>query len=462
MLFILAVLYFFNLNTSATPVSHVLRDAVLPDANSSSQCICADQQRTLWDILWSCFATIFACTWVSVHPNIPPSTEGWWKTALRRLELMVWALIAPELIILWATRQWYAARTMVKMYQGYEWTKTHGYFIQMGGFTLFSGGKPLRVLLSNEMEDLLRAGKIDFPTITEEEIKDRSKSDGLSKVLVIGQTSWFVSQCIARRAQGLILTELELVTGAFAVLNGIMYFFWWNKPLDVRCPVPVHLLDEWKTPFKFNAVQRPPVSLWDAVLSLYSMAKISLNPSRKSIKTIIVAPWTLIWAVFTRLADIDSPPSYLEVPGAVSTVSTFYARTGYISVTANKSLIPSITSAIATLFGLLHCAAWFFTFPSYAELMIWRVCAAVISTIPFLVLLFFIASFWGWGVKFDSLWNKAFKILPAPLAYSVICLPLATYAIARLLLLAEALAALRYLPPEALSVVDWLSFLPHI
>ncbi|KDR76912.1 hypothetical protein GALMADRAFT_66080, partial [Galerina marginata CBS 339.88] len=52
-----------------------------------------------------CLATIFACTWVSVHPNIPPTGEKWWRTGLRRLETMIWALIAPELIITRAMRQ---------------------------------------------------------------------------------------------------------------------------------------------------------------------------------------------------------------------------------------------------------------------------------------------------------------------------------------------------------------------
>ena len=128
----------------------------------------------------------------------------------------------------------------------------------MGGFTLFRGKKPKGVLLPGEMEDLLLEGRIDLPQITEEEIQDRSKSDGLSKALVIGQTSWFVAQCISRRAQGLILTELELITGALAALNGVMYFLWWNKPLDVQCSVPVHFLDEAKPEkerFKFKSIE---------------------------------------------------------------------------------------------------------------------------------------------------------------------------------------------------------------
>ena len=33
-----------------------------------------------------------------------------------------------------------------------------------------------------------------------------------------------------------------MVTLAFATLTGVIYFFWWDKPLDVRCAIPVQLL----------------------------------------------------------------------------------------------------------------------------------------------------------------------------------------------------------------------------
>ncbi|KAJ2929677.1 hypothetical protein H1R20_g7406, partial [Candolleomyces eurysporus] len=75
--------------------------------------------------------------------------------------------------------------------------------------------------------------------ITEEEIRDRSKGDELAKAFVIVQTTWFVVQCIARGVQRLTVTELEIVTLAYAALNGAMYFFWWDKPLDVQCPVVI-------------------------------------------------------------------------------------------------------------------------------------------------------------------------------------------------------------------------------
>ena len=62
--------------------------------------------RSEWSIVWDCLATIFACSWVAVHPNIPAPSGSIFLT---RLKLMGCMLIAPELVIIWAARQWYAA-----------------------------------------------------------------------------------------------------------------------------------------------------------------------------------------------------------------------------------------------------------------------------------------------------------------------------------------------------------------
>ena len=62
--------------------------------------------RSELSIIWGCLATIFACSWVAVHPNIPAPSGSIFLT---RLKLMGCMLIAPELVIMWAGRQWYAA-----------------------------------------------------------------------------------------------------------------------------------------------------------------------------------------------------------------------------------------------------------------------------------------------------------------------------------------------------------------
>ena len=120
----------------------------------------------------------------------------------------------------------------------------------MGGFMLMDGDERNGVLTHDTFRDLLRDGKIDFPLITEAEIEDRSKADSLAKGIAVLQTTWFIAQCISRTAQGLITTEAELITLAFAALNGILYFLWWNKPFDVKCCVPVFLLHKDRKPVR--------------------------------------------------------------------------------------------------------------------------------------------------------------------------------------------------------------------
>jgi hypothetical protein len=112
----------------------------------------------------------------------------------------------------------------------------------MGGFMLFEGDVAKGVLSQEKLSDLLAQGKIEFPIVTVEEIQDRSKGDGFSKTIALGQTLWFVVQCLARGAEHLDLTLIELVTLSLAALNGVMYFLWWYKPLDVRCPIRVYIL----------------------------------------------------------------------------------------------------------------------------------------------------------------------------------------------------------------------------
>ncbi len=75
------------------------------------------QQRTIWDIIWGCLTTLVACTWVSVHPNFPRKDSSCWRIILARLELVVWTIVAPEVIIVWAGLQWRAARLIADQYK---------------------------------------------------------------------------------------------------------------------------------------------------------------------------------------------------------------------------------------------------------------------------------------------------------------------------------------------------------
>jgi hypothetical protein len=113
------VIFFQKFQTHAAPLTSLLAES----SNNTTvlnipDCICPAVQRSVWDILWACLATLFACTWVSVHPNISAPTESSWRIFLRRLELMFWTVIGPESIISWAFRQWLGAREFEKLYKG--------------------------------------------------------------------------------------------------------------------------------------------------------------------------------------------------------------------------------------------------------------------------------------------------------------------------------------------------------
>ena len=117
MLVLLSILYFSLWAIGASPLPLPIDISNAPTGVQLPSCTCI-HQRSITDILWSCFATLFACTWLSVHPNMPGPDEGRLKVALRRLETMLWALICPELIIAWAFRQWLAARWLRDIYGG--------------------------------------------------------------------------------------------------------------------------------------------------------------------------------------------------------------------------------------------------------------------------------------------------------------------------------------------------------
>jgi len=73
--------------------------------------------RTVWSIVWSCLATLFACSWVAVHPNVPRATDSEALILGRRLAMMGYMLLAPELVILWAAKQYFSAKEITFMLQ---------------------------------------------------------------------------------------------------------------------------------------------------------------------------------------------------------------------------------------------------------------------------------------------------------------------------------------------------------
>ncbi|KAI9513409.1 hypothetical protein F5148DRAFT_971918 [Russula earlei] len=440
MIFVLAILA----ATRASPLDQISPPLVTRDQFQGRSCDNPSGCRSLWDIIWSCAVTLLLCTWASVHPNIPSPHERWPRIAVRRMGLMFTSLFVPEAMIAWAWRQRLAAGELGKKHKGEGWTLTHGFFAIMGGFVEYEGNKPIRVLLPEQLESYSLSGNGNFPRMAKAEIEDKSKGDFISKTLVILQTGWFVTQCIARKAQGLPVTELELITVAFATLNFVMYLLWWDKPLNVQRGVRVYKKRGFEQPIDDpdDEVETSGTDgFWGALQADLSElpAAISRGPLARNTDFGDI-PWLarlLMWPVLRPGLIIAGDTEEHEMR-----VHTFYP-----SEWADDEGVSALTIMIASLvFGIIHCIGWTFIFPSSTERILWRFASLSITAVPILIVLL--------GLIVSS--------LSETLAGAVGFVMLILYMFCRLALLILPFLALRSLPPAAYRIVHWTSFIPHI
>ncbi|KAF5312788.1 hypothetical protein D9619_002812 [Psilocybe cf. subviscida] len=448
----------------------------------TAECTCPKDQRSVFDIIWSCLAVIFTCTFVTIHPNVPHPEASSWQIMRRRAHLMCWALIAPELLVLWAMRQWYGARALGKLIKVPGWTNTHGYFVQMGGFMLWANDRCLGVVDPRNLlmffdkgymyfnDERIMKDEIMFSLPREEDIKDKGKGDGLSKALVVGQTLWFIAQCLSRWQQGLVVTELELVTLAFAALNGAIYFLWWDKPLDVGCAVPII----WKRPessatpdnMSEKDLLKNMVTVIQRAVPVHEDPSLLKRTSRFFFLCLnkLGAPFRLsTWArIPARVLELRKdyvykPMSYTEME--VSPLSAYLPSYDHMD---SSFSIMIVTSTIATMFGAIHLIAFRFQFPTVAERWVWRGGAFLITIIPIILLgrsVVRYRSFTNMKRANGRFTSRKTRTLISFWVMVVLC-PI--YAVARVVLLVEAFVALRQLEPRATASIDWTKFFPHI
>ena len=126
-----------------------------------------------------------------------------------------------------------------------EWTLIHGFYALMGGFALDSSdstetflpeSQTRAALTSEGLRFLLQHEPNSLPSISKDEIKDKSKADGLQKTLICAQALWFCVNVIVRLAQKLPISLLELNAVGHALCALLIYCMWWHKPLDIDEP----------------------------------------------------------------------------------------------------------------------------------------------------------------------------------------------------------------------------------
>jgi hypothetical protein len=145
------------------------------------------------DILESCLLTIGLCIWTSVYPNLPSNTDRKRHCFLHKLKLACIGMLGPEFVFIIALGQLSSAlrsRQAFRQLQSRKdfkdeklpaWTLRHSFFADMGGFVLRSSDQPDFPVDSQQLLWLVEKGYVEYPTVTEKEIDDKNKVDGLSR-----------------------------------------------------------------------------------------------------------------------------------------------------------------------------------------------------------------------------------------------------------------------------------------
>ncbi|KAI0041631.1 hypothetical protein FA95DRAFT_673655 [Auriscalpium vulgare] len=292
-----------------------------------------------------------------------------------------------------------------------DWTIRHGFFIIMGGYHLYEKGQPKHPLHPFHVTRLVKEGELILPT--EDEIQALGQADALSKGLAVLQTLWFVVQCIARRAAGLPITQLEVMTLAYTSITVAMYLAWWSKPLNVGGPI--HFIGT-----------LPDITthhMWDGLLHFVSLV----------------------------IGDQDYEIDMRHVSG----VPAFYGGgpgDNYENIRAD-----ALSVFAAMVFGAIHCVAWHYAFPSDIDATVWRVSSVTITAFPTLVFLYLL---WEFSPLGDV--NRVDFVVDNIALMELFTLFATVYVLTRLILLSLAFTTLRALPAEAYQSVQWTHFIPHL
>ncbi|KAK7002317.1 hypothetical protein R3P38DRAFT_3326540 [Favolaschia claudopus] len=370
----------------------------------TNTCTDIDKCRTLYDIMWTCLTTIFVCIWVSVHPNMPPQPEKI-SPSWCRLMMMLVALIAPEIMVAFAARQWFSAKRFSKEH---KISLTHGFFYSMGGF-VDTEGYP--IIDEEQVTPLVLAA---MKAVSEADIEDKSKRDALAKLLAVTQILRVVAQSLARWNQHLAITSLEIATVAYAVVTTFMWFFWMSKPLDTETTIQI-------------AVENPHSTQGGTVAWFHT--KDSWNAMDRFLGML------LGYSQSFDTRNLKNVPAFFSPPQDWQRV----ARTAF-----------RFECAVAIAFGAIHCVAWNTKFPSMAEKWMWCLSAVVVTVVPVALLV---------------VWDPYIPLpdwLATAIWYLAVFAGVPLYVVARLFLLGLPFTTLRSLEPAVLVNVRWEIYIPHL
>jgi hypothetical protein len=429
-----------------------------------------DSRGTI-DIISTCLATTFLCTYTILSLNCPSRHEGEWKTQARKLLWVGIGIAGPEFVLTAAAGQLAAARHSVAAFRAAGvrgWTYRHAFFANMGGFELVPPDFPPFRINSRHIRWLVGRKYIAVPEVPDEELWDKSKRDTVAKIITCLQAGYLILQCVGRAVQRLHITTLELSTVAIVVCSIMTSICWLRKPQDVRSPVRI----EMATPMA-------------QVLS--DAGPVATHPYRQT-PLDFVDDFTPSWALNVH--------PFMGLPVGGSSAARPITRVGDSRLPWLSWNESSYLFLATLLYSFVHMIGWNFSFPTRLEQILWRVSSSILvgTTVVFwLVESLAQAHRTGYLRKIvlrvfrmravesspdskveapktslpdrdTTVGEDAFIPIELPLKWEFWGIfPLAlVYALARGYILVEAFLGLRSLPVSAYLSVQWLSLLPHI
>ena len=405
------------------------------------------------DILWICLTTTFLCTYSLLSLNIPSPKDTDFQIFRRRLQWMLTAIMGPEIVLSYAAGQWSRARHSRKAFHnsGYkQWSMRMAFFADMGGFVLKAKDSASFPLNAAQLHWLVVNGHVSYPSVSDEEIGDKSKQDLLSKVVASLQAGYLLVSCIGRAAQGLSITTLELNALAIVVCSLMTVVAWYNKPCDVRTAIVLHAEASAEEISSGRLWRTTPLDFVDANEPGYSM---NVQP-------------------FMRMPVIPADRPIMRIPNDRFPTDPYGVQEYCV--------------CLATLlFTGIHLVGWNFSFPSPLEQILWRVSSSILFGVTAVFWVLETAASW---VRLGR-WRRILRLvsgrsqqqlddvdeevvgtkdieertqLPLPWEFWTIMPIAVVYGLARTYLLVEAVYGLRSLEMTALITPQWSLALPHI
>ena len=365
----------------------------------------------------------------------------------------------------------------------YPWTSTHSFYAVMGGFVFDTSdvpeekqflplGKTQISLTPKALLFLAQNAPTLLPDLPKAAILDKSKASGLTKALVCFQAAWFITQCIARLAEGLPITLLELNTLAHTVCALLVYTMWWNKPLDVEQPTAIKgpamyavcaylCLHSQCDPVRkyiplhdVQYTQKPDPSLMtrNLLLSGDMATRVKANKTSTAADRLRVELATT--AAVTLPVEKGEDILKWRIPNWQAELN--YSIGAFIigEYDLDRESVAFIVAATAAglMYGGIHLLAWNAPFSSSAQRILWRLSGIVIAASgPSLLL----QQLGMWVIR------KVHEAADGWLG-GVFFIWAVLYFVARVFLVVECFLSLPYAQDLVFQQLRWAGYIPHI